>query len=450
MENNKDDNNNKIFPVIFQERIHRHISSAPPENAYFFFPKDDDIIELDGGNSKRLNRKIFEGKDDFYPLERTKLIELKQLLSKEKESLNFPPDWQDHETLRFLQATGHDPAKTINLLKEHLTWKNGFFPITLNKNVNEILDSGLIYIHGRDNHFRPVIIINAILYLTLSKLYPYEDFLLSIIYFIEYIIKTMLIPGQVESWIIIADVSGISMFKPPTDLMSILKILQSNYRCRLAIIYILGMNSVLNLLWTVVKQFLGPNTQKKIRFLKENTKNDIFTYINPEQVEEKLGGLAKNVTKEIGFFPPTMPSGNYFKPEDDPQKILIDEERYIEMAVFENKLSVISPYIIDKVNAQRKKIECDSCSMYEDACTHVQGHLQSKNNTSIQYGNLNDHSIYDNCVDNEDVFVIDHENLGTPRSKINSIEYTSSPSKIHMSGQKHTDDIISSSKSLNK
>jgi hypothetical protein len=63
---------------------------------------------------------------------------------------------------------------------------------------------------GRDNRFRPIIILNA--YKIDIKVLTLETILKGLTFFLELVVNHMLLPGQVESWVIIMDLNfqGIS------------------------------------------------------------------------------------------------------------------------------------------------------------------------------------------------------------------------------------------------
>ena len=110
----------------------------------------------------------------------------------------IPSWWKESETRRFLQATSFTIDKSIEYIRQQLEWKSAFFPFTITSNIIKILNSGFMYIHGRDNHFRPIFIIKANTFFDLRKIYSYEEMFMSIVYFLEYVIKNILIVGQVE------------------------------------------------------------------------------------------------------------------------------------------------------------------------------------------------------------------------------------------------------------
>ena len=151
-----------------------------------------------------------------------------------------------------------------------------------------------MYIHGRDNNYRPIMVINADVFLRLKDNYVYDDWLLCIIFIMEYLIEKMLIPGQVENWTMISNFKSVSLLFPPAEMKKFMAVLQSNYRCRLYVNYIIGMSGILRGIWNIVKAFLDEATVNKVRFLTDETMDDIFTFLNEEQVEQKFGGKAKN------------------------------------------------------------------------------------------------------------------------------------------------------------
>jgi len=129
-----------------------------------------------------------------------------------------------------------------------------------------------LYGHGRDNRFRPILVINAKIYKKYENKYSTEDWILAVIYFIEYIINNLLIPGQVEDWNIICDVADVSIVFLPGDLKKIIDILQCNYRARLYVMYLLNISFFINMFWKMIKVMLDPNTEKKIKMLKSDFK----------------------------------------------------------------------------------------------------------------------------------------------------------------------------------
>jgi hypothetical protein len=349
-----------IFYQINNTDTPRHRNCKPPEEAYRFIPKDSQIVLIDNKRPERTLRRIFQGITEFTQYENEKIQQLLQEIKiynqnphKHKDfiPLIFPKNWQTFDTLRFLQATMYKIDQTIKLLIQHITWKKSYFPYSINSKVIEILKGGFTYIHGRDNQYRPIMIINAKFYVDNMNKFIYEDWLCSVVFVMEYMINNLLIPGQVENWNMITDCNGVSLLTLPKDMKNIMTVLSSNYRCRLFVNFLLGMSTVLNFVWKIVKNFLEETTVKKIRFLKKGYFDDVFEFINKDQVELKYGGTAPNL--QYGdYFPPHMPSNNF---NNDKSK-LISEEEY-EQLVKENKLTTISPYYLEKKEKEKEYLD---------------------------------------------------------------------------------------------
>lgn len=325
----------------------RHIKAKPPKEAYLYFPSENDKIEFDEKNPMKTLRRIFEAGTEYNTFEKKKIDELsseiiKHNIKNRSKQLIFPSDWQKYTTLRFLQATAYNIHKTIDMIIANIEWRKINIPKQLTPKAIEILNKGFIYIHGRDNRYRPIMHIVASVYDKNSKIYTFEDWTTAVIYFMEYVINNLLIPGQVENWNIICDVKDISIVFLPKDLKRILAMLQENYRCRLFVMFIINIGSFANVLWKVVKSMIDPSTERKIKLLKNENTNDVFAFINKSQIEKKYGGNAENLTSY--YFPPIFPSDDYYIETDSPSTLLINETTY-KKKVKENKCIVPSPYI---------------------------------------------------------------------------------------------------------
>jgi hypothetical protein len=345
--------------------------AKPPRNAYLYFPKGNDIIEINKNEIRHTIRKVFDLPEENYTeFEKEQLLIFRHEWEKfsKANKLSLPTEWKTCDILRFLQATCYNVDKSCNLIRDYVVWKNSFFPMKINDKIIELINSGFIYGHGRDSRYRPIFIIRAETYMTLRNSYRYEEWLTTVIYFMEYIVNNMLISGQIEDWTILADLKNVSIMSIPSELMNMFKVLQSNYRCRLNRIYILHMSTVLNFLWNIVKNWINPATFGKIKFVKNY--NELRDTINPEQIEIKYGGNAEN--KLSNYFPPTIPSDNFILPYEKEENIHITEDEYKTLASDE-KLVTISPFY-----------QIDSKSVYSLANTLNQHNFTEVRNDCIK------------------------------------------------------------------
>jgi hypothetical protein len=332
-------------------KTQRHKKARPPKDAYYYIPRETELVEFNENNPSKTLRKIFEGGVPFNYYEMIKLKELKKeierynLNAKRKSRINLPNNWKDSNSLRFLQGTGYNIPKTLEALIEHIEWRKNYLPGKINEKGMEILNLGFIYINGRDSRFRPIITIVANIYEENKKEYSFTDWERAIIYFLEYTIRNLLIPGQVENWDVICDMKDIAITSIPDELKKLLMMLQNNYRCRLFVMYIINMGGWISFGWSIIKKFVTPSTERKIKILKPNNLNELFFYINPTQIEKKFGGMAEDI--KSFYFPPIFPSNNYLLPNEKKNSILLDEEVYNAL-LKNNKEMVRSPYLSEQ------------------------------------------------------------------------------------------------------
>ena len=100
----------------------------PPKEAYFYFPKGEEIIEL---NRKKLNnsyRKIYY---DVPILEHEKynLNKIKEIIN--KNQIKLPDFFDDELLLRFLYADNCEMDKVFKRLTKYITWSNKTFPLVI-------------------------------------------------------------------------------------------------------------------------------------------------------------------------------------------------------------------------------------------------------------------------------------------------------------------------------
>lgn len=111
----------------------------------------------------------------------------------------------------------------------------------------DLLDNGVIYQLGRDNEFRPLVI------MTLSKLTQiknFEDIIMEAINHILVMIREkMLVPYHVERFNIMIDTNDLGVIK--------------------------NLEDFLNLLWTNLKDYF-PQTINKIYLMNVNFMSDVF------------------------------------------------------------------------------------------------------------------------------------------------------------------------------
>ena len=327
-----------------------------PREAYFFIPKIENQMLYYPNEPKKSLRLIFEKKDkeDYLLHEREYFEGFQNYFSENR--IELPDDWTETDTRKCIQASNFNFKKTLEKMKACINYK---VPIRDFNNIRDILSSGLIYMHGLDCNYRPIICIIVSRFVKIMDVYPPENFIFAIYYFINYLMRHIFIPGQVENWIMFADLSNVSFWKPPTKILKIFDFLQNKYLCRLSSLYIFGMNYILNMCWKIIKRLIDERTAQKFNFIsgEEDIKNLVLSKIHPSQLEQRFGGDAENVGEELDF-PFILPSDIY-QIDDRNEDQIVSEEEYINM-VNNNKLVTVSPYLIQEGKINNSFIQKES------------------------------------------------------------------------------------------
>lgn len=76
-------------------------------------------------------------------------------------------------------------------------------------------------------------------------------------FMIFYMTCFMHIPGQIENWNLIINLDKLGVSKVPKDeLKQMIKVLNSNMRCKGKRVFILKTTTIFNMLWSFIKPFL--------------------------------------------------------------------------------------------------------------------------------------------------------------------------------------------------
>ena len=323
----------------------RHQMAKPNDIMYRYFPNENDII-IKSDNPKDNYRFIFNGMEKT-PFEKEKLEEFNKFVKEKEKSKNidhFLPEWWiESDTMRYLQASNYDIKKVYTLIKENLKATQNAKK-TIDGRMRFILNYGFIYMHGRDTHFRPILIVEVKRACELmDKLgFSFEEIDQSILFFMNYIVNYMLIPGQIENWILICDLEDVGVGKLP-QFKNILSTL-SKFRCRTIKNYILHLSGVIKFAAKNMLSLLGSASAKKLVIVDSKNLQIIQELIRKDNLQEKHGGIAPNVTYgEDNLFPPTVPSSEYIK--EGEQLNIVSPEQYKEMCL---KSNPFKPFVISE------------------------------------------------------------------------------------------------------
>jgi hypothetical protein len=143
----------------------------------------------------------------------------------------------------------------------------------------------------------------------------------------EYIIHNMLLPGQIENWCVLTDMHDHGLNVTINEMRRIVGILQNNFRGRLGCCYIVNAPKSFSFLWRMCKPFVDSVTVEKIDITRSSHSEKMMAHFNPEQVEERYGGSAKNLTH---FWPPYVPDAPFHRTEDIKNTLLSSRSSYYD------------------------------------------------------------------------------------------------------------------------
>lgn len=244
---------------------------------------------------------------------------------------------------------------------KYIEWYNNTFPLNIQPEdtVTKLLNSGCVYVYGRDHHFRPLLIVQpSIIQKWSNKCKNSDDIINTGIFLCQFICNHMLIPGQIENWSMIINLYGVSVVSLPDPIKKMIPILSEGFVKHLYKSYIFGMSFFLRILYTIFSAFLEDVTKKKMIVLKGKNDPRILNDINTKNLEKKFGGEIPNVEYDIPncLFPPRMPSDYFFTEKDNPNEILISENEYIQR--YKKGLipkQSVSPYILEKLKKEKRQ-----------------------------------------------------------------------------------------------
>ncbi|KAL4437600.1 hypothetical protein ABPG74_017838 [Tetrahymena malaccensis] len=250
------------------------------------------------GKDKKPFRKIFKN-TEYNQNEKQAIQQLKLLVVSNKVAL--PQNFDDSDYLKFVYTGKFDNKKSLEALTKNLDWRNSMQE-TISKEAFRLLEQGVFYQYGRDNLYRPVVIIN------IHKIDPNHNSekhtLEALCYFLKKVQSCMFYPGKIENWIIILETNKMSFFKFPLGILKmIIQTLSVNFNATLEHLFILNPSTSFNVVWGGASSFIDSAQKEKISFIsskKEITK--LHQKVDLNQLEKKYGGYLEDLTNN--FWPP--------------------------------------------------------------------------------------------------------------------------------------------------
>jgi len=247
---------------------------TPDKNIIFFDPL-----------SKKPERLIFELDTGYLDFEEAALEELDEHIRKHKNCDELEEYFDIPNKLRFLQSNHYKAEKTIENMTEHIKFLKQHIGVKLSDEAIEILHKGLFYTYGRDRYFRPVCVFRAAV-LTENKV-DYDEAIKAACFVASYIVRNLMVPGKVENWTLIDNLSNLAIHKLPLKfIIRFLKLAETQLKFRDRAVVLLNVTFAIRMIYKIVSPFLDDRLKAKLTMTKDSTHEILNELIHPSQLQK--------------------------------------------------------------------------------------------------------------------------------------------------------------------
>ena len=187
-------------------------------------------------------------------IEKNKLEPLPEAYTDSRERLAF----------RFMQAVYWDHQRSYDAIFEHKCWVSLNLPIDPEP-IIPLLSQGLMYLSCRAKPgLQPVLVVNGEKFASNDNISLDQIEQLSI-YVFDWIVKNLLVPGRIESWIILLDMNNVKFYQIPVSrLKTFVKTIQLNFRGRLFRLFVVNNSWLLRSFWGIIYPLFDEYVKQKI------------------------------------------------------------------------------------------------------------------------------------------------------------------------------------------
>eukprot|EP00930_Biecheleria_cincta_P024384 TRINITY_DN17459_c0_g1_i1.p1 TRINITY_DN17459_c0_g1~~TRINITY_DN17459_c0_g1_i1.p1 ORF type:complete len:515 (-),score=63.27 TRINITY_DN17459_c0_g1_i1:284-1828(-) len=209
-----------------------------------------------------------------------------------EQGVSILPLYVRLHALRILQQAKWNVDKALKVIQSHLEMRVNRLPID-ESSVIQDLKSGMMYWHGRDRACRPLLIWR----IGMIPNYGVDQATRLILFILEFAVRYLLVPGRVESWVLIVDLTGVGLSTASSHARSMLgnitRLLEEVYCGRNFCTKIFHMPWVVR---AIVNSLIPEDKKSKVEFVADRDIAAVMRGLfEPHQLEEQYGGTAPNV-----------------------------------------------------------------------------------------------------------------------------------------------------------
>jgi hypothetical protein len=282
-----------------------------PEEGLMFVPAANDLHQkFANGDSER---KIHNN-TALNAQERAQINEFMQYIA--RHNIHLGP-FVLSSASRFISRARGDIAKAVKLAVHTHEWRAEYFdpPLTdrVTTEIMQMAKRGIVYVAGRDSSLRPLMVVRPDR--IPSELHNEKDcnvFIRMLVFWMEYVIRYMMMPGAIENLSVLVDLDHFKMGWNSAKLMKhIYAVLSSHYIGRVYKFYVVNAPYFMNMLMSMVRPLLTDRQQQKICMLSHGSMHPLHDVFAGSQLEKRYGGDRENISR---FYPVEMNPGPFQPP----------------------------------------------------------------------------------------------------------------------------------------
>jgi hypothetical protein len=247
--------------------------------------------------------------------------EVKSLIEEEGLNFNVTDEVEFLKLLRFLRARKFNVAQTMEMIRKDVEWRHEQNRISLRHlRASDVIDSDLSQVYkycpawfqGYDKQGRPVVFrcLGKFESWNLNKITTVDKLIEFHAWEMEQLVrlaeqKSKETGTNVETFTIVIDAGGFTFRQATPDAFAFAKksaVTDNNhYPERLGTIIVINAPAAVVWAWRIAQNFVDEVTVSKVKMVGCNPKEwqpVLFSLIDKEQIPEKYGGLARNLTPE--------------------------------------------------------------------------------------------------------------------------------------------------------